>query len=81
MNQKIDISNRLSNILVDILNKESVILTREMTAQDIDGWDSLSHISIVVAIENEFGIKFKLVELKKLKNIGDFIDLIYSKLN
>jgi acyl carrier protein len=52
----------------------------ELTATEVEGWDSLSHITIISEIEEEFKIKFKLKELNKLKNIGSLIEIVQSKL-
>jgi acyl carrier protein len=50
-----------------------------MTANDVDSWDSLSHMVLIVEIEKAFNIKFKLRELNKMKNVGDMIDLLALK--
>ncbi len=70
---------RMQEVIKDILDLDQLELNRELTAQDIDGWDSLAHINIVVGIEREFKCKFSLAEVKKLKCIGDFVDLIETK--
>ena len=70
-----EVIERLSSVVKDILDLESLSLTKEMTAMDIEGWDSLSHINIIVAVEEEFNCSLSLSEMKKLKSIGDFIDL------
>lgn len=74
-----EIQRRMTEVFRDVLDNEAITLTRETTADDIEEWDSLAHISIIVAIENEFGIKFDLMDIKPLKNIGEFIDLIKRK--
>ena len=51
-----------------------------MTANDIDGWNSLSHMILVTEIEIEFAVKFKLKELNKMRNVGDMIDLLLLKM-
>ena len=71
---------KLQNIIRDVLDDESLTITRETTASDIEDWDSLSNINIIVSCENEFGIKFKMEESLQLKSIGDFIDTIESKI-
>ena len=63
------------------LDNETIALSAETTADEIEEWDSLTHISIVVAIEKEFGIRFNLVEIKQLQNIGEFVVLIEQKLS
>lgn len=61
--------------------RENIILTRLTSASDIKGWDSLANIMLVVEIERQFEIKFKLAEISNLKNIGDMIDLIEIKVD
>jgi acyl carrier protein len=75
-----EIKNRITEVFKDVLDNESIELFRETTAKDIEEWDSLSHISIIVAIEKEFNIRFDLREIMQLKNIGEFIDLIEQKI-
>jgi acyl carrier protein len=76
-----EIKNILTEIIKDVLNDSTIVLTRETTANDVEDWDSLSHINILVAAEKEFGIKFDMRELKPLRNVGDMIDLIQGKLS
>lgn len=74
-----DIKNRLAEIFRDVLDNETIELTQDTTASDIDEWDSLGHISLLVAIEKEFKIKFTLADVESLRNVGDMIDLIRIK--
>lgn len=74
------ILEKMLPVFRDIFDDENLVLTRATTAKDVEGWDSLSHISLVVALEKEFGLKFTLVELKPLKNVGEMEDLIQRKL-
>ena len=67
-------------IFADILDIPDLQLSRETKAADVDGWDSLAHINLVVAIEKRYGVKFALGELQDLKNVGDMADLIVKKL-
>ena len=78
--EKTEITNKLTGVFRKILNKDSLVLTGELTANDVEGWDSLSHMLLITEIENTFSIKFKLKELNKMKNVGDMIDLIMSKI-
>ena len=71
---------RMNSVISDILDLPDLVLEPELTAKDIDGWDSLAHINIIVGMENEFAIKFKLADIKLLKNVGDFVELVNSKL-
>jgi len=70
---------RLSDIFRDVLDNDSIELSRGTTAADIEEWDSLAHISLLVAIEKEFQIKLDLSEIKLLQNVGDMLDLIATK--
>ena len=62
-----------------MLDDDELILTRELTAKDVPGWDSLSHIRLLVTIERRFNIKFTLPEVRELKNVGELTDLIQLK--
>ena len=71
---------KLTPIFQQVFEDESVVINRETTADDIDAWDSLSHINLVIAVEMEFKIRFALGELQALKNVGEMVDLIEKKL-
>jgi len=75
-----EIKNKMTEIFKDVLDDETIVLHRETTADDIEEWDSLNHITIIVAVEKEFGIKFDLGDIRQLKNVGEFIDLIQRKI-
>lgn len=70
----------LQEIFRDILDIEDLVLENTTSASDIEEWDSLAHINLIVAIEKEYNIKFALGELQDLKNIADMINLIEKKL-
>lgn len=72
---------RVTSIFQDIFDDSKLVIQRETTAKDIDEWDSLMHINLVVAIEKDFSIKFALAELSGLKNVGEMLDLIQKKVN
>ncbi len=76
-----EIQLKVENIFKNVLKKPNLIIKRENKAQDIEGWDSLKHIMIIVSIEKEFKVKLKPAELVRLKNIGDLLDLINVKCN
>ena len=69
----------LNGIFQQVFDDETLAVTRATTAQDIEEWDSLSHINLVVAVELHFGIKFGLAEIRRLRNVGEMVDLITSK--
>ena len=71
---------RLQAIIQDVLDDSSFEISRETTAADHEDWDSLEQINIVVAIEREFSIRFRLSEAEGLEKVGDTVDLIESKL-
>jgi acyl carrier protein len=79
--QQQEIYTRLTKILRDVFDDESLVATPEMTAADVAEWDSVNHITLVVAIEEEFGIKFKTAELEKMKNVGQMAEGIERKLS
>lgn len=72
---------RLQNVFRDVFDDEELVLSESMTAEDVDDWDSLTHIQLMVAVETEFDIRFSTVEVQRLKNVGDLLSLIGSKLN
>ena len=75
-----EIIYQLKNVIISVLNHDNFEMNEELTANDISGWDSLSHMLIITKIEDDFLIKFKLKELNKLNNLGNLIDLIEKKL-
>ncbi|MFP2994591.1 acyl carrier protein [Spongiivirga sp. MCCC 1A20706] len=74
------IKDNLKTILTNVLSHDNFEMKDELTAKDVDGWDSLSHMVIITKIEEHFGIKFKLRDLNKLKNMGSLIALIQTKI-
>lgn len=74
------IVEKLTGIFRKVFNEESLMITDELTADDVERWDSLSHMLMIAEVENEFSVKFKLKELNKMRNVGDMIDVITSKL-
>jgi len=69
----------LTQIFRDVLDDDELVLKRELTAKDVDGWDSLTHIRLLVTIERMFKIKFTLPEVRELKNVGELADLIQAR--
>ena len=75
-----DILSKVQNIFRDVLDEENISLTSQTTANDIEEWDSLTHIQLVVAIEKSFKIKFTSKELLSWKNVGEMVETIHAKL-
>jgi acyl carrier protein len=75
-----EVINRLQNIFDDIF-LEPVKVSATTSARDVDEWDSLTHISLIVAVEKAFGIKFRVGEVEAADNVGQFADLICRRLN
>lgn len=76
----VDIKEELQEIFRDVFDDESIAITDGLNAEDIEDWDSLSQIRLIVAIEKCFKIKFAFNELNNLKNVGEMIDVIEKKL-
>ncbi|MCJ7448007.1 MAG: acyl carrier protein [Bacteroidales bacterium] len=77
---KSEILEKLRHILVSVLKHEKFEMRDDLSATDVDGWDSLTHMIIITEIEKMFNCRFKLKELNKLGNMGTLIELIQSKL-
>lgn len=74
------IDARVQEIFRNVFDSEDIQIKREMTAQDVEGWDSLANIQMIVAVEKCFKIKFTTTEIVQLENVGDLIDLIQARL-
>jgi acyl carrier protein len=74
-----EITGMLKAVFQKVLEENDITITREMTAHDIEKWDSLRHIQLISEVERAFRIKFKLREVLHMKNVGDLIDLIHAK--
>jgi acyl carrier protein len=68
--------SRLTGIFRELFDDESLELRRETTAEDVEGWDSLTHVELLVEIERAFGIRFNTGEVAGLANVGEMVDLI-----
>ena len=77
--EKEAITTKLKSVFQKVLEENDITITREMTAQDVEKWDSLRHVQLISEVETAFGIKFKLREIMSMNNVGDLIDLIDIK--
>jgi len=74
-----EIYEKLTDIFRDVFFEDDLVLSPETTAEDVDGWDSLTHIRLVLAVSKAFGVKFSASEIGNLKNVGEFVGLIEKK--
>ena len=75
-----DITEKLTDVIREVFDDETIILSDEMTADDVDAWDSMSHVNLIIAIEIAFGIEFKQSEIQNFANVGELKQSIQSKL-
>ncbi len=79
--KKIEILLQVQEVFRTVLDEDSIILNNETTADDVDGWDSLTHIQLIVSIEKQFKIRFSSKEILSWKNVGEMLDCIVEKLS
>ncbi len=77
---KEEILSKVTKAFVTVLEHENFQLLEETTANDVDGWESITHMMIITEIEKTFDIKFKLMDLMNMDNIGDLLNTIESEL-
>lgn len=75
-----ELLEKMNEIFCEVFDDDAIRITPEMTANDVDGWDSLSHVNLIVAIEAKFNIKFNQKELLTFKNVGDLLNCTHSKM-
>jgi acyl carrier protein len=78
MNEQ-EITGKLKTVFEKVFQEKDLTITREMTAADVEKWDSLRHIELISEVEMAFDTKFRLREVLSMKNVGDLIDLIHTK--
>ncbi len=74
-----EILRDLNEVFRDVFDDESITVDEETTAEDVDGWDSLEHINLIAAVEQEFGVKFSMGQVVSMKNVGEMMDIIESQ--
>ncbi|MBQ7558427.1 MAG: acyl carrier protein [Lachnospiraceae bacterium] len=75
-----ELYDNLNEVFRDVFDDESITVTDETTADDIEDWDSLEHINLVAAVEQEFGIRFSMGQVQSMKNVGEMVDIILSQI-
>ena len=73
------VAEKVTQIFHIVFNDEAIVLTDDLTANDVEQWDSLNHVNLIVSIENEFNIRFSNNEISNLENVGELLSLIRSK--
>jgi acyl carrier protein len=76
-----EIYSKLTDLFRELFADDSIVLTPQTTADDIEGWDSFNHISVIVAVETRFGVKMYTAEIENLANVGALVSAIQSKLS
>ena len=75
-----EILERVNEIFWDVFDDESIVVTEETTAADIEDWDSLTHITLISEIEDEFGFTFAMKDVLGMKNVGEMLDIIEEQM-
>jgi acyl carrier protein len=74
-----EVYERLTEVFRDVFDDEYIELSDKTTSDDIEDWDSLEHVNLIVAIEKEFGMKFTMGEVTGMKNVGAMVDIIAQR--
>ena len=72
-------STQLEEIFQNVFDEDSIQLTPQLSVKDVDGWDSLTHIRLMLTVEKAFKIEFTSSEIGKLENVGDLVGLIKTR--
>ncbi len=73
------IIEKLTEVFRDVFDDESIVINENTTSSDIEEWDSIEHINLIGAVEDEFSLTFKMKEVSGMKNVGEMIDIIYER--
>lgn len=74
-----EIYAKLNEVFQDVFDDDTITVNDATTADDIEDWDSLEHINLIVAVENAFGVKFNMGQVNGMKNVGEMVDIIQEK--
>ena len=75
-----EVYERLNEVFCDVFDDEDISVNDETTSKDVEGWDSLEHINLVNAVEQEFGVKFDMGQIVSMKNVGEMVNIIMEQL-
>lgn len=76
MNSPSDSLARLQDIMRDVFDNDSIVLTSEMTAKDVAEWDSMNHVRLIVALEQDLGFELPMERVSELRNVGELVELL-----
>ena len=76
-----EVFEKLNEVFRDVFDDDSITVADATTANDIEEWDSLEHINLLAAIEQEFGMKFSMGQVVSMKNVGEMADIIISQIS
>ena len=76
-----EVYETLNGMFQDVFDDESIEVHDETTSDDIEDWDSLEHINLIAAVEQEFGVKFNMGQVVSMKNVGEMVDIILSQID
>lgn len=74
-----EIYSRLNDVFRDVFDDDSITVNESTTANDIEDWDSLNHITLIEAVESEFGVRFTMGEVSGMKNVGEMAEIIAAR--
>jgi acyl carrier protein len=72
---------RLTELFRELFGRDDIVLRPEMTANDVKGWDSFTHLNLIVGVEMRFGIRINTIEIENLHNVGDLVAVILARAN
>ena len=75
-----EVFDTLNEVFQDVFDDESITVSDATTSEDIEDWDSLEHINLIAAVEQEFGVKFSMGQVVTMKNVGEMADIILSQI-
>jgi acyl carrier protein len=74
-----ELFDNIQDVFRNVFDDPTLLIAREMTAEDVQGWDSFAHVNLIMALEATFAVKFRLAEVQELQCVGDIVDVIGKK--